>query len=406
METKRTKILFLIGCLLFTLIKSDIFCQPVNVSGYSFLNMSADTVEYYGYSREQFKLFVKKFSQMIRLGNNQINILHIGDSHLQADLYTGQVRKNFQSFTDGLTGARGMITPFLKGCPDSYKVTFSPSWASENIISSKDKENLGLWGTTVYTRTNGSTVNISVNNKNSVKYDFNRLRIYHSPLGQGDNIILSDLETAYQKVYNSKYGYTEFVLADYITDVTVTVKKTSSDTFYIYGFYFTTDDPGVVYNVTGTNGASAMSYLGADKLFSHIESIKPDMVILSLGTNDTYEPGGENTFENNLSALVNKIKSATNNVPVLLITPLECYYHRKRINPRQDKTIEIIKNTAKNTGCLYLDMYKVFGGKGSSDKLLHNSLMQTDRIHLTSKGYQMEGDLLYNALWDAIEKNF
>ena len=393
-------------CFLILQLLSNIKAQPVNIQNLSFLNTSADTVVFYGQSKDKFKGFADKFSQMIRLGNRQINILHIGDSHLQADLYTGQTRKNFQSFMSGLEGSRGMVTPFLKGCPDSYKVSFSPQWHSINILSSSDKTHLGLWGTTAYTDSKESSLTVSVNSKNPIKYDFNRLRIYHSELFDGDNITLSGIETAYQKIYNQDKGYTEFILADYIAEVKITVSRQSSAAFWLYGFYFNNSAVGVVYNVTGTNGASAQSYLNADRLTEQLASLNIDMIIISLGTNDTYEPGGENSFGNNLTALVNKIKETKSNIPILLITPVECRYHKRMINPRQEKTVEIIKNTAQNTGCAYLDMYSVLGGKGSSDKLFSNSLMQPDRVHLTAKGYQLQGDLLYNALWNALEKNF
>lgn len=397
-----------IGILLF----STLYCcfiaesQPVNIEHYSFLNTKSDSVIFYGQSQKQFKLFVENFIQMIRLGKSQVKILHLGDSHLQADLYTGQVRKNFQSFMTGLEGARGMITPFVKASPDSYKIIFSSSWKSINILSQTNNANLGLWGTTAYTTSTNNTIDININNKNPIKYDFNRLKVYHSDLNNGDNIIISGLEVAYQKIYNRKEGYTEFVLADYVKDVKIVITKNNSETFYLYGLYFDNDDAGVVYNVSGTNGATANSYLNAQRLMSDIAKINPDMIIISLGTNDTYEQGGENTFEGNLSSLVAKIKNSTTNIPILLITPVECHWHKKKINPRQEKTIEIIENVAKSEGCLYLNMYNILGGKGSSNNLVNNALMQRDKVHLTTKGYQLEGDLLYNALWNAIEKNF
>ncbi|MGP1515593.1 MAG: GDSL-type esterase/lipase family protein [Bacteroidales bacterium] len=397
-----------IGILLF----STLYCcfiaesQPVNIEHYSFLNTKSDSVIFYGQSQKQFKLFVEKFIQMIRLGKSQVKILHLGDSHLQADLYTGQVRKNFQSFMTGLEGARGMITPFVKASPDSYKIIFSSSWKSINILSQTNNANLGLWGTTAYTTSTNNTIDININNKNPIKYDFNRLKVYHSDLNNGDNIIISGLEVAYQKIYNRKEGYTEFVLADYVKDVKIVITKNNSETFYLYGLYFDNDDAGVVYNVSGTNGATANSYLNAQRLMSDIAKINPDMIIISLGTNDTYEQGGENTFEGNLSSLVAKIKNSTTNIPILLITPVECHWHKKKINPRQEKTVEIIENVAKSEGCLYLNMYNILGGKGSSNNLVNNALMQRDKVHLTTKGYQLEGDLLYNALWNAIEKNF
>ena len=402
MQLKRIYILYILLFLFCFQTK----CQPVPITSYSFLNTKADTLVLFSQSEKQFQQLSKKFSKMIQTGKGQVKILHIGDSHLQADLYTGQARKNFQSFLSGLEGSRGMITPFVKGSPDSYKINFSSDWHSVNILSHSDNANLGLWGTTAYTTSLSSTINLSVNNKNYIKYDFNRMRIYHSELKEEDNIVISDIETAYQKIRNKDKGYTEFVFADYLTDIKITVTKTDNSTFYLYGFYFDNADAGVVYNVTGTNGASALSYLNAERFTSELSAMDFDLIIVSLGTNDTYEPGGENTFEDNLTNLVNRIKNVQTNIPILLISSVECWHHKRRINPRQERTVEIIRNTAQKTGCAYLDMYSVLGGKNSSNKLFQNSLMQSDKVHLTAKGYKLKGDLLYNALWNAIEKNF
>ena len=381
---------------------ATISAQEVEIKDYSFLNTKADTLVLYGQSQRLFEMLGLKFQKLIKFGNSQINIMHIGDSHLQADLYTGETRKNFQSFLYGLDGSRGMVAPYVKAAPYSYNITFSSSWQNSNILH--NSTNQGLWGTTAYTNAKENTIDIDVNGKNPIKYDFNTIRIYHSELGQGDNIFL-DIETAYQKIYHHDKGYTEFILADYLQKVKIVINKLSNETFYLYGFYFNNDNPGVNYNITGTNGVTASNYLNADKFFTQLETIPTDLIIISLGTNDTYEAGGENTFEANLNKFVTQIRQTKGDVPILLTTPIECYHHKHQINPRQAQTVDIINNVAKNNSCAYLDMYRVFGGKGSADKLFRKKLMQNDKVHLTAKGYQLQGDLLFNALWNNIEKN-
>lgn len=399
---KINKLLIILSLYIIPLI--GIKAQEVEISKYSFLNTAADTLVFYGQSESEFDAFVSKFSQMIQLGNRQVNILHLGDSHLQADIISAKTRKDFQSFLPGLDGSVGMITPFTKSAPASYSIKFSPSWHSMNILSTSDKDNLGLWGTTAYTTTKNNTIEIDVNGRNKTNYDFNCLRIYHSNLSEDDNIIITDIETAYQKVYHKNEGYTEFIFADYISSLNINISKSDNSTFYLYGLYFNNGNPGVVYNVSGTIGATAQSFLNANKLQEQLNSIPTDLIIISLGTNDAYESGGENTFENNLTNMIHKIRETKNNVPIVLISPQECYWHRKKVNPRSEKATEIVENVAKNNSCIYLDMYSVMGGKNSASKLYKNNLMQTDRVHLSQKGYQLQGDLLYNALWRSIEK--
>lgn len=380
--------------------------QQVEVESYKFMNQDEDTLTYYGNSKSDYLSLYKKFRSMIISADRQINILHIGDSHLQADLFTGQARKDFQTMMfQGLEGSRGMITPYINGCPDSYRVKLSSGWNSINLLNTNYSKHNGLWGTTAYTNQNDETIEINVNGKNPIKYDFNSFRVYHSDLEEDDDLILSDINVAYQKIYNKEEGYTQFNLSDYVSDVKLTISKRNREAFYVYGFYFDNGDAGVVYNVTGTNGVTAKSYLDADKFFLQLKTLPFDFIIISLGTNDTYEQGGEDSFGRNLSSLVKNIKNTLPGVPILLTTPTECWWHRKKVNPRQDETIDIINNVAKENSCGVLDLYNIMGGKNSANKMQSNRLMQKDRVHLTANGYQIEGDLLYNALWKEIDKN-
>ncbi|MCH3923721.1 MAG: GDSL-type esterase/lipase family protein [Bacteroidales bacterium] len=400
LKNKKYIILFLIVFLpLFS------FGQTVETDSYKFMNQENDSITYYGHSKQDFLPLYKKFRSMIISGKQQINILHIGDSHLQADLFTGQARKDFQQMFIGLEGSRGMITPYLNGGPDSYRIKFSSGWNSFNLLNTNQSKNNGLWGTTAYTNNSDEKIEINVNGKNPIKYDFNSFRIYHSDLTDDDNIILEDINVAYQKTYNKEKGYTEFNLSDYVKEVKVNISKQSQGTFYVYGFYFNNSDAGVVYNVTGTNGVTAKSYLDADLFLKQLATIDFDMIIVSLGTNDTYEEGGENTFSSHLTSLVENIHRTYPTMPILLTTPTECWWHKRKINPRQTITNEIIHNVAKQTSCAVLDLYNIMGGENSANKMVRNKLMQKDKVHLTAKGYQIEGDLLYNAVWKEIEKN-
>ncbi len=387
----------------FLLVYMNCFSQQVEIKNYSFLNLEKNNIIFYGQSENMFKPLSDKFRSMIITGKQQINVLHLGDSHLQADLMSGEIRKNFQSFLPGLQGSRGMVTPYMRNCPDSYKLTFSKNWHPINILSNTDNDNKGLWAYSVYTDYSKETININVNNKNPIEYDFNSFRVYHSDLTEGDNLKINSTNVAYREIYNKESGYTEYILSDYVSSIEIEIRKKSQERFYIYGFYFQNEDAGVVYNVVGINGASAFHYSNNAKLFTkQLSTLDFDFMIISLGTNDTYEPSGATTFENNLNLLVYNIRNIYPNIPILLTTPTECFWHRKKINPRMSQTISIIKSVAEKNNCALLDLYNVLGGENSAEKLQAHYLMQKDLVHLTKEGYILVGDLIYNALWFAM----
>lgn len=376
------------------------FAQPKQIPNYSFLNLSSNEIAYHGNSSEAFKLFYKKFSPMIKTGRGQIRILHIGDSHLQADFFTGKLRADFQSIHPGLQGARGMVCPYMKGCPDSYKITYDSQWQHYNILS-KDHSDNTIFANTVFTTSQTATLRVAVNNRNPIKYDFDKVRIYHSALKAESRI---DIDyPSYRKAGNEN-GYTEFFLNGYADTINITVNKTSTDTLFIHGFYFDNQDAGVVYNVTGVNSAEARHYLNM-KSDQSLKTLDLDLVIISLGTNDCYEQSGVKDFEGNMMKLTDIIREQIPDVPILLTTPADCRYKRKHVNKRMKEAQNIIKKVAEQKHCAVWDWYAIMGGEGSSNKWIGQQLMQKDGVHFTLNGYQLQGDLLFNALWSEVEKN-
>ena len=373
------------------------FAQLKQVGNYSFLNIESNRIAYYGNSSLQFERIYKKFSPMIKLGKGQVRILHIGDSHLQADFFSGRVRANFQSIFLGLQGARGMICPYMKGCPDSYKITYGTQWQHYNILS---KEQSTIFANTVYTTEKNASIRIAVNHRNPIKYDFDKVRIYHSPLKPQERI---DIDYPSYKKVSVEDGYTVFTLNGYTDTINISVNKTSNDTLFIHGFYFDNEDAGVVYNVTGVNSAEARHYLKI-KSDESLKTLGLDLIIISLGTNDCYEASGVESFPSNLTEFVAKIREQIPDVAILLTTPSDCWYKKKYVNKRMKEARNIIKEVAKQNNCAVWDWYEVMGGEGASSKWVDRQLMQKDRVHLTLNGYYLQGDLLFNALWSEVEK--
>lgn len=387
----------LVLCLSLILGSQLVFAQLKQVGNYSFLNIESNRIAYYGNSSLGFERIYKKFSPLIKTGKGQVRILHIGDSHLQADFFSGRVRANFQSILPGLQGARGVICPYMKGCPDSYKITYSTQWQHYNILS---KEQSTIFANTVYTTEKNASIRIAVNHRNPIKYDFDKVRIYHSPLKPQERI---DIDYPSYKKVCVEDGYTVFTLNGYTDTINISVNKTSNDTLFIHGFYFDNEDAGVVYNVTGVNSAEARHYLKI-KSDESLKTLGLDLVIISLGTNDCYDASGVESFANNLTELVAKIREQIPDVAILLTTPSDCWYKKKYVNKRMKEARNIIKEVAKQNDCAVWDWYEVMGGEGVSSKWVDRQLMQKDRVHLTLNGYYLQGDLLFNALWSEIEK--
>lgn len=387
-------------CVCWVALCASGFAQPKPTNDYPFIDNKANRIEYLGNSKQGFDLLWAKFRTLIRSGQNQIRILHIGDSHLQADFFSGRVRADFQTMLPGISGARGMVSPFAKGCPDSYRVNLGKGCSHFNILSRTHPTHHSIFANTVFITDTVAELRVEANRNNPVKYDFNSLRIYHSPLKEGESMELSDSCLKYTKQYRALQGYTLYTLDNYTDKVSIRVRKSDVDTLYIYGFYLDNSDAGVVYNAVGVNSAEARHYLKMD-VQGIVSSLDADLIIISLGTNDCYEAGGIGSFGQNMSKLIELIRQESN-APVLLTTPSECWYKRKSVNNRMKQASEILRRVAEKENCALWDWYAVMGGDNSSSKWIERDLMQKDRVHLTLKGYYLQGDLLFNALLSEI----
>ena len=65
----------------------------------------------------------------------------------------------------------------------------------------------------------------------------------------------------------------------------------------------------------------------------------------------------------------------------------------------------VLKSQALKHNCAIWDLYIAMGGKGSMLKWHSAGLVNQDHIHYLRKGYNLQGQLLYNALKDFIELN-
>ena len=59
---------------------------------------------------------------------------------------------------------------------------------------------------------------------------------------------------------------------------------------------------------------------------------------------------------------------------------------------------EVFLDLAREYQGAVWNLYRVMGGMGSSARWHKAGLMQKDQVHFTLRGYQLLGDLLFNAL--------
>ena len=183
--------------------------------------------------------------------------------------------------------------------------------------------------------------------------------------------------------------------------VTVKNKKTNNSQWQslIYGFYAGNGKKGVIYNSLGVNGAEYRHYNEAQYFAEQSQALTPDLIIISLGTNEAANlKFDELTFYNQIDKLVNDLQNYNPNATILLTTPADNYRKRRYTNAIIKRVSETIVTYCLEHNMPYWDLYKISGGYKSAKYWKKHRLFAKDFLHYSRQGYEVQGTLLYNAL--------
>ena len=98
------------------------------------------------------------------------------------------------------------------------------------------------------------------------------------------------------------------------TEMTLTMEGRDVN---IFGFNLQNDNNGVLYHSIGNNGAAYSSYNSLPKFGESIANLRPDLVILALGTNEAFGKVNEAAFEAQIETTIKSIRSQSPDVKFL-----------------------------------------------------------------------------------------
>lgn len=349
-----------------------------------------------------------KFDQIINYGEGKVNIVHIGGSHIQADIYTDQIRKRFQSLQYDMNGGRGMVFPYRiakTNNPSNYKVNYTGNWTYSKNTQYKRTTAVGLSGISVTTQDKRASIIINPNTDSLKSYSFTRVKVFHSLSNYHVNIVLPGC--IYYGRYDTTMGYSTFTIPESnILKINFSLADSLNDQISVYGISLENDDPGIVYHAIGVNGAKLKSYLGAEYYSQHISTLNPDLVIFSIGTNDANTRYFDSEkYYNEYERLIELTKIAAPNAYIMVTVPNDCYMYKRYVNPNTQVLRSKILTLASKNNYAVWDFYSIMGGLNSSKEWYRYGLMRYDRIHFNKQGYLLKGDLFVTAFLKGWERN-
>ncbi len=356
------------------------------------------------------------FSQLFSLKEIQdtiytVSIVHIGDSHIQADFETAETRSLFQQYFG--SAGRGFITPLKLAKtnePRNYRITSSQTWNAYKTIKPSEIP-IGMGGLTLQTNNNaGISVEIldiySTDNQN-----FNEAIAYYDT--SGADISLPDTSILLDRSKISPYSE-RVIFKDQRNSLDFDIYSTKNKDIYFYGVELRNGQSGILYHSIGINGAHYADYANKSLFFKQMALLNPYLIIISLGTNEAYAPNfNTENFYVQIDQTVKGLKKYSPQAVILLATPAETWKSvriskkKRGFTPNaQTKSVrDVIVRYARENQLVCWDLFSITGGEGSAKNWNENDLLARDRIHFTKQGYEYQGELLFEAIYNTYLEN-
>jgi lysophospholipase L1-like esterase len=339
-----------------------------------------------------------------------VNIVHIGDSHVQADWLTGQLRQDLQQ-RFGNAG-RGLVFPFrLAGTnsPGDIVCSSASSWEATRLISMPTA--VGISGFRL--RTYNPNFQLQIGLRGDVypsDVSFDQVKVLFDTDPRTPALTVNPSLPGYPpgryvsgRTWGQVWSFDTPVSAITLTGVP---HDESTLPTSLYGVSFeNTRSSGILYHAIGVNGAQFSHYTAASNLMVQIRALQPDLIILSLGANDTHvNTFNTDAFFREIDRLVAMIEESLPFTDILLTTPGDAWRVRRYRNPHVATWAGIINSYAQNRDIACWDFYRIMGGDGSIQRWYLAGMAQPDRLHLTRQGYEYEAKMLYQALVSSYEQ--
>ena len=390
--------------------KSDI--PAVSFPKYGFMDYNYNAIQVPGKDSTRLNRFFQRIDTLIEAGTGRINVLHIGGSHVQADWVSHTIRQNLDSINGDFQTPRGLIFPFSAAKtnnPSNYKVTYSGEWNNARNVQRNREIPLGVSGMAVYTQDPLAQINISLNPDENYRWEFTQLRLLGRVEDGSDGVMPvlyynNDTIEGYLDLITKTYLF-DLPAPDYAFSMGFIQTDTVPHTFVVNGFIPEKETPGIVYHSIGVNGASVTSYLLSENFEEELYLLEPDLIIFAIGINDALSKDfTKERFCRNYNALIEKIERVNPDCAYLFITNNDSFRRISRrkyqVNTNGTVARRAFYQLAEDHQGGVWDLFSLMGGLNSMRQWQAAGLAQVDKIHFTRDGYQLIGDMFYNAFVD------
>lgn len=347
-------------------------------------------------NQEEFGQFLSKVSQLQRDSTAQLRVFQIGDSHLQAGFFGGRMRERFQKLFG--SAGRGLAFPHhIGGSNGAYDLRWATSsrWASSNAIRKDAPFPWGLSGWSIRSGDSEAELDFRLAASDGAIDSFAQVTV----IGDFDGIEISDSSKGWVKRDSSRMSYTA-------------AKGQRTDRFHLKlrgsnprldGIVLQSARSGILWCDAGVNGMTWPNLLKPSFLWKQLQGLDPDLVVISLGTNDAwYSKFDGGTFRRQVGEVLHRVNLTAPNANLVLTLPpdhaLKAGRRKSAPNPRLGEAIRILREQCDSGKATCVDVRELMGGEGSWKEWTAKGLMTKDHVHYTKPGYFRQAELVADAL--------
>lgn len=364
-----------------------------------------------------------------------VTILHLGDSHIAADRFSGDLREQFQSrFGDA---GRGMLMPGLY-LADGVKFDRGGEWQAALSTGSVPGP-YGLTGAKLTAQSGDAWLRLTTKNE---PFAWCEITLQSGPehgtvqIGLDGEVKQAPMKAAASSWRNIRIDRKARELL---------IRPQGDGRVTVHSISIGTDKPGLRYVNLGLPGATAITPLSwqRDYVAGDLNRLAPDLIVFSYGTDESFQDQlNLGDYEAKVSASIARLRQIAPQAALLIIGPpdvarmpkfasgtgrasdvcralsaAERPDYIKRVNasdPRLARwhpplNLDAVRTTLRRVAAahqaFFWDWSKLMGGSCGVHAWVHSkpALATNDHIHLTEEGSKRSARILFRELMNAYD---
>ncbi len=367
--------------------------NKVDSTSFSKINYNKNTLE----NPNSLYPLLAKLYRIKHFSNENAVFVHIGDSHIQADIETSVIRNELQKYFGN--AGRGLVFPYQVAKTNAPSDIFSSSknsWKNNRVARIDTLITCGVSAFGIESQTINPDFNLELRSINGYKDYFDKVDLFMG--GNVSEILLEYNDTQVENIcYLKSPEFSQFNLKSKANGFKLTFPTT--DTIQFYGASLEKMNVGgVIYHSIGANGAKYSDFNKTSRFWKQLDKLKADCYIISLGTNEAQDPNlTADSFLVDVKIMVKKLRQISPNACIILTTPPVSYYKKHRPN----QSLEVITNAlieyCNENNLVYWDLFNVCKGLEGAKIWKTCQYLRSDLVHFSREGYILQGNLFVDA---------